>query len=547
MAKPWTAVVLLATAAFMLVGLSFQPSPPVSMTSPVTSPASRFLTRGEPQAPARRLAHHNPPRCTSFWETIWARCRVTLHWVRVLCLAESKASVPVMGPLLAGVAIVVCMLLWLLAVGSLGYVVAVLWTEFRSLRHQLDKFYREETKLFFGMLVLSGVVPVLLLLLFPWPTLPICNSAPCPCANGFCHAADDGCKSCFEGFHLSSGVCEENVCSCKHGVAIARHAEAFAKGSPPFETHIPITVSVCVSAVLFVTPIIYTTVTRRPFMLVVEVAISSADFGSDLLSVFNNDFYSWEMFVLAVLIVMAAGVSTIVGHYGGSLIETSFNTYNRLAFISWTLLADKGINQVFEIAGDSFEKHLVNVVCAFFLALSLPLLVLVLAPMVAASQCVMLFATGIVLHSTRLLLLKSVQTFYEKQVLGREITTPDTPDHVDPERYHTIILTEILTEGLPSTVLTLVNYGLMRQAYMVSQLNTVAVLSLMVSAYLVARIGFKYGHHMLYHKKALADIPLPYSPEVETYAHVGKDEVMAAGGAVAGVGGTSAALVMAAG
>lgn len=299
-----------------------------------------------------------------------------------------------------------------------------------------------------------------------------------------------------------------------------------------------------VSAVLFAIPIIYTTVTCRPFMLVVEVAVSSADFASDVLSAFNNDFYSWQMCVLAVCIVMAAGVSTIIGHYGESLIQTSQRTYNSLAWISWTSLANNGSHQIFEIAGDSFELHLVNFVCAFFLALSVPLLVLVVAPVVAALQWLMSFAIGIMLHSTRLLLVKDVQTFYEKQVPGREIATPDTPDHVDPERYHTIILTEILTEGLPSTVLTLVNYGLMRQAYMVSRLNTVAVLSLMVSAYLVARIGFKYGHHMLYHGKALADIPLPYTPEVETYATVGKDEVMAAGGAVAGVGGTSATLAL---
>ena len=179
----------------------------------MTSPASRSLTRGEPQAPARRLAHHNPPRCTGFWDIIkarvWGLVSTTLHWVRVLCLAEITASVPVLGPLFAGVAIVVWMLLWLLAV-PLGDIVY----QWSRMPEPPDYWVR------IGLL--SVGTAFLLLLLLPWPTLPICNSAPCPCANGFCNVYDDSCNSCFEGFHLSWGVCEENECSCKHGVAIAR-------------------------------------------------------------------------------------------------------------------------------------------------------------------------------------------------------------------------------------------------------------------------------------------------------------------------------------
>ena len=220
MEKPWTAVVLLATAAFMLVWLSFQPSPAVSMTSP----ASRS-PRGEPQAPARRLAHHHLPRCTGFWETIWAKCRVfastTLHWVRVLCLAETTASVPVLGPLLAGVAFLVWMLLWLLVVGLLGWGPAHFATLCLTGQEPSPTIYGN-LGVYLVVIALCSVGPVFLLLLFPWPTLPFCNSAPCPCANGFCHAANYSCEGCIEGFHLSSGVCEENECSCKHGRAIAR-------------------------------------------------------------------------------------------------------------------------------------------------------------------------------------------------------------------------------------------------------------------------------------------------------------------------------------
>ncbi|CAE7747069.1 unnamed protein product [Symbiodinium sp. CCMP2592] len=734
----------------MLVWLPFQPSPTVSV---LTSPTSRSVTPSEAQAPARLLAHHSPPRCAGFSVfAIRAKGQVlastTLHWMRVVCFAETAASVPVLGPLLAAVAAVVWTLLALAVLAFLGFVLVFLGIRFVEGDHWA-RSHGFADPLAVLLWFLCSLAVLFLLLLFPWPTLPICDSAPCPCANGFCHAAGDSCKGCFEGFHLSRGVCEANVCSCRHGSPVKgtgctdhgskictscstgysilnascapnkcrcphgqpvdagsaectsngavaciacrgnfhlakggckanqctckhgkpvpadkcetdgaehcescsswhhlangrckdnacsckhgvpipgcardgqescqscssefqllgglcvdstchqalegaqpmapirhsepsqadspppcasqssyngtctiptkciqqlpassplRHAEAFAKGSPPFETHIPIKITVCVSAVLFVIPIIYSTATFRPFMLVVEVAISSADFGSDLLSAFNNDFYSWQMFVLAVFIVTAAGVYTIVWHYGGNLTHIWWSTYNNLAWISYHRLANNGIHQVFEIAGDSFEKHIINAFCAFFLLLSLPLLVLVIAPVVAALRWLMSFATGIVLHSTRLLLLKDVQVFYEKHVLGREFATSDTSDHVDPERYHTIILTEILTEGLPSTVLTLVNYSLMRQAYMVTRLNTVAIVSLVVSAYLVARIGFKYGHHMLYHGKPLADIPLPYTQEVAAYTHVGKNEVMAAGGAVAGVGGTAAALIAA--
>ena len=219
-------------------------------------------------------------------------------------------------------------------------------------------------------------------------------------------------------------------------------------------------------------------------MLCVEIAISSADFASDVLNTFGNDYYGFSTFSMMVSITFAAGVCTILGQYSGMFCRLLFSTYQWLAWPTWMALKEKGMHQVFEEHGDSVEKFGCNVAVMLFFGILTPVLILVVAPIGATLYVAMMFFLGVVLHSLRLLFAKEVLVMYEScigkatessksQRLGRaeliaEEPSPhhETVQHVDRRKYHLMVFVELLVEAGPSIGATVLNYFLMRGSYL---------------------------------------------------------------------------------
>jgi len=315
-----------------------------------------------------------------------------------------------------------------------------------------------------------------------------------------------------------------------------------------FETKLSIWLVAPVSLACLAIPLIYMLATRHPFLLTVEVVVSAADFSSDLLNALTNEFYSQLLFLMCLATAIGAGTVIVLTHYGVDIAARMSSTFLFVAMPAWRRLADHGIHQVFEVAGDSFEMHFVNYVTVALLTTSLPLIWLFFAPLAALSHGMGLFMLGMFLQSTRLLLLKPTEDWYQS-VLGRmqespsrEATQGATEDQspVDKAKYHQMMCTEIATEGLPSAAVTLINYNLMRNNDMTEQMNWVAAVSLFFSAYMVIRIGFKYSWHFA-HGTAWSDIPLPFDEKALSYKELqAKDLGMKAGEAGIAVGSTTA-------
>ena len=79
---------------------------------------------------------------------------------------------------------------------------------------------------------------------------------------------------------------------------------------------------------------------------------------------------------------------------------------------------------------------------------------------------------------------------------------------------------------------------------MVQRLSWTAGLSLFLSMYLFLRVGYKYFYWLGYEQKPFDSIPLPYDVTID-YETLTKDaaiaDAMAAGGAIASVGGAAEA------
>lgn len=247
-------------------------------------------------------------------------------------------------------------------------------------------------------------------------------------------------------------------------------------------------------------------------------------------------------------ITFGAGFVTILGHYGKELTLLIASTYNQCAWFPLEKLQADGVHQIFEAHRDSAEKLILNLFASLGLAILTPLMPLVVAPVAAFLHAVAIFQLGIILHSVRLLLLQDILSFYE----GLLPNTGDMPrpqpeqahgsERVNKRRYHTMIFMEVLAEAGPSTILTIINYFRMRQSYMVQRLSWTALLSLIVSCYLLFQKGWKYFWWLIWEWKSFDDIDLPYSEDPGrsssgyTGMKVTPDDALAAGGAVAAVG-----------
>lgn len=260
--------------------------------------------------------------------------------------------------------------------------------------------------------------------------------------------------------------------------------------------------------------------------------------------------------MISLAITFGAGFVTILGHYSKELALLIASTYNQCAWFPLEKLQADGVHQIFEAHEDAAEKLILNLFASLGLAILTPLMPLVVAPVAAFLHAVAIFQLGIILHSVRLLLLQEILSFYE----GLLPNTGDMPrpqpeqahgsERVNKRRYHTMIFMEVLAEAGPSTILTIINYFRMRQGYMVQRLSWTAFLSLIVSCYLLFQKGYKYFWWLVWKWKSFDDIPLPYSESVELKRHsytvmkVTPNDVMAAGGAMAGVGSAATATAL---
>lgn len=320
-------------------------------------------------------------------------------------------------------------------------------------------------------------------------------------------------------------------------------------------------------------------------MLVVEISVSAADFASDVLNTFLNDYYSSSFLYASLVITFGAGLLTILGQYGPDLIMLTASTYNRCAWLPLNMLLANGFHPIFAAHKDSAEKLILNLLATLVLAILAPVMILLVAPAMASLHFSAVFSLGVILHSIRLLLLREVHLGYESLFPATSAAkSPNTlrlgtrvseNTHVTPRKYHGIIFTEVMSEAGPSIGLTLVNYYYMRSSlklsaaavsvhvqcsncvshqvllfnflfsgFMVQRLSWTAGLSLFLSMYLFLRVGYKYFYWLGYEQKPFDSIPLPYDVTID-YETLTKDaaiaDAMAAGGAIASVGGAAEA------
>ena len=139
-----------------------------------------------------------------------------------------------------------------------------------------------------------------------------------------------------------------------------KNATAFTKGIAPLRIGVPSQILAAISAGLVLVPISYNAVTRKPFMLQVEIAVSAGDFSSDVLNTFGNEYYGISLFLVMLAITFSAGLATIVGHYGKDLVSLLLAIYSMVAWPTWNRLVTHGMHTVFETHGDSAEKLIAN-------------------------------------------------------------------------------------------------------------------------------------------------------------------------------------------
>ncbi|CAK9046540.1 Uncharacterized protein SCF082_LOCUS26182 [Durusdinium trenchii] len=429
-----------------------------------------------------------------------------------------------------------------------------------------------------------------------------CNLRTCACSHGTAsrgtQCPKDGqehCQECNEGFGTHNNLCIEERCalalegvvpapdskgnaaavpqcsnqslfagqacsiphSCLQKLSDAdplRIAPAFVKGMAPFNLGISSNVMVSISAAVLAFPIVYALARQKPFMLVVEISVSAADFASDVLNTFLNDYYSSSFLYASLVITFGAGLLTILGQYGPDLIMLTASTYNRCAWLPLNMLLANGFHPIFAAHKDSAEKLILNLLATLVLAILAPVMILLVAPAMASLHFSAVFSLGVILHSIRLLLLREVHLGYESLFPATSAAkSPNTlrlgtrvseNTHVTPRKYHGIIFTEVMSEAGPSIGLTLVNYYYMRSSFMVQRLSWTAGLSLFLSMYLFLRVGYKYFYWLGYEQKPFDSIPLPYDVTID-YETLTKDaaiaDAMAAGGAIASVGGAAEA------
>eukprot|EP00438_Fugacium_kawagutii_P025853 Skav231408 [mRNA] locus=scaffold4039:55277:69561:- [translate_table: standard] len=350
-----------------------------------------------------------------------------------------------------------------------------------------------------------------------------------------------------------------------------KDADAYTKGAAPLELGIPPVVLGSTSGILVAVPIIYSLAMRKPFMLTVEIALSSADFASDILNTFGNDYFGYSTFATMLTITLAAGICTVVSQFCSGLCFLFIATYQRVAWSTWKALAENGCHQVFEEHGDSPEKFGLNMAVTFIFGILTPLLIVIVAPITATLHLMTVFLLGVVLHSLRLLFAKEILVMYES-CIGKATNSPgsekegvalkegitekegltkssgseklptllgavdqsaggaprhETTQHVDPRKYHMMVFVELLVEALPSVGATMWNYKLMRDSclapkalrlvicFMVEKLSWAATMSLVFSGYMVLRVGYKYTYHLVFLGRSFEDIPLPYKEAVE--------------------------------
>eukprot|EP00443_Scrippsiella_acuminata_P108405 CAMPEP_0115756442 /NCGR_PEP_ID=MMETSP0272-20121206/97927_1 /TAXON_ID=71861 /ORGANISM="Scrippsiella trochoidea, Strain CCMP3099" /LENGTH=450 /DNA_ID=CAMNT_0003201959 /DNA_START=213 /DNA_END=1565 /DNA_ORIENTATION=+ len=291
----------------------------------------------------------------------------------------------------------------------------------------------------------------------------------------------------------------------------------------------PIWLAVTVGAVLLLTPCAALLWVKAPLDVKVEVVASAADFSSDVYVLMSNLFFNVFLFYAQLGVAVGAALVTVLYNFGATIVDREAQRFMKYAFMPFERLRDQGFSQVFDDIDGSLEKCIANTFAVVFLALAtaiFPILMLI-GGLLAATSLVLL---GVFLQGVRLLHLRAVTVRYRKFLGQEHIPSGDEDElqHIDAETYHRSVLIELVFEAAPGIGLNILNYHLLREADLEEQMSWASLASVLISIYMVARIGFKYGFFLLWKGKSLSTMQVVPTGESEHAKTVREAQIDAA-------------------
>ena len=369
----------------------------------------------------------------------------------------------------------------------------------------------------------------------------------CACRNQW---SGDRCETCKDGWggadcdwqeHCSAdrecsghgdstkGTCEMGwVCQCDEGwfgPACLDKIEGLV--SKEAAAILSVTCVLCTAALL-------AKVAAHP-LLKIEVFLSTLDVSSDAFWALTEAFYHTGFTVMAFFLVLGSSFVHVGLAYVRQIPPSTLALSKRVAMAGiqyaqnsttptiriFGMLRTQGCSPVYKTVDGELLYALANLGATS--ALVIALIVATIMSMITATLAITLssvlasalalvataaiFIAGILMHSARVLILKSAHAKYLSLWQGG-VTVADDGDQIDPALYNRVMLGELMLECLPSLALNITNMTMMNAVYGVAP-SWMALWSAACSSFMVLRLLFRFAYYMGHKRVPLSEVRLP--------------------------------------